>query len=182
MTFANNKKTFLSKLDKSKKGSVDDKVSPLLDLLNKESQYYTTSSCSGRVYLWKGSGKKNETHWLNVSHDFITDDFLAIDDTAAGIIWLRVEPLILHICCKDLAAATTLLDAARKVCKKSSLSSIRNKIIVEIRGSEFVELPLYNDGKLLFTDLNLLATLVNQKLEHILLTLEKLTEIIKKIK
>lgn len=181
MTFANQKKTFLRKLDKSKKGSLDGKIIPLLKSINRKTVYYTTSSCSGRAYLWRGSGKKNEMEWLKVSHDLITPVFLTAEKVP-GIIWLRVEPLILHVCCDDIAAAIALVGAARNVCKKSSLPSVSNKIIVEIRGSEFLELPLYKDGELLFNDLDLLTILVNQKLEHIFSTLDKLTESIKKIK
>lgn len=99
MTFDNDKKTFLSKIDKSKKGEIDEKIREIIDIINHHPHYYTTSSCSGRVYLWQGSGKKNETEWLKVNHGDIDDNFLKIE-SQKGLIWLRVEPLILHICCK----------------------------------------------------------------------------------
>ena len=185
MNFQNEKKTFLAKLDKSKKGEIDEKIIPLLNMLNQNNDYYTTSSCSGRVYLWRGSGKKNETQWLRVSHDFITPDFLKLTRTApipnindSGLIWLRVEPLILHIACKDLESANKLLAVIRKLYKKSCLLSVSSKIIVEIRGSEFLEMPLYQNGELLFNDKIDLTQLVNKKFTLIFNKIKKLNTLL----
>jgi tRNA wybutosine-synthesizing protein 3 len=146
--FLNNKKTFLSKLDKYKKGSLDQRVLNLIQVINSKPDYYTTSSCSGRVYLWTGKGKKNEMIWLRTSHDLIEESFFKIEHK--GLIWLRMEDFILHICCRNLDVSNRLLEKARKIYKKSCILSASNKIIVEIRGSEFVEMPLYQDRILLF--------------------------------
>lgn len=146
--FLNNKKTFLSKLDKSKKGNLDQRIVPLIKLINSKPDYYTTSSCSGRVYLWTGKGKKNEMIWLRTSHDLIEESFFKIEHK--GLIWLRMEDFILHICCHNLDVANSLLEKARKIYKKSCILSASNKIIVEIRGSESIGMPLYQDKILLF--------------------------------
>jgi len=180
MTFDNEKKTFLAKLDKSKKGSIDEKIIPLITAFNKTSDYYTTSSCSGRVYLWRGSGKKNETEWLRVSHDLIDATFLHINES--GVVWLRLEGMIMHIACHNLDAANRLLEEVRHLYKKSSILSASNKVIVEIRGSEFIEMPLYQDGKLLFSgDVDWLVELINQKMEKMWEKIELLGEIIPEI-
>lgn len=165
--FPNNKKTFLSKLDKSKKGHLDEKIIPLISIINHNPNYYTTSSCSGRVYLWKGTGRKNELKWLKMSHDLIKEDFFELKDKS-GLIWLRLEDFILHVCCKDLSSANRLLEKARTIYKKSCLLSVSSKIIVEVRGSEFIEMPLYLDDRLLYSgDLKWLASLINTKLKKI---------------
>ncbi|MDP3698670.1 MAG: tRNA wybutosine-synthesizing 3 family protein [Nanoarchaeota archaeon] len=173
MNFPNNKKTFLAKSDKSKKGSIDEKVVSLLETINNLPDYYSTSSCSGRVYLWKGTGKKSETQWLKVSHDLIGNDFFDSDEKNA-VVWLRLEGMIMHIACKDLGAANALLEKARKFYKKSCILTASSKIIVEIRGSEFMEMPLYKEGKLLFSgDLLWLKEVINQKLEKMWKDAEK---------
>jgi len=165
MTFTNQKKTYLAKLDKSKKGGIDEKVISLLETINALPDYYTTSSCSGRTYLWKGTGKKSETQWLKVSHDLIDEKFFGSDEKI-GVVWLRLEAVILHIACKDLEAAHALLEKARKFYKKSCILSASSKIIVEVRGSEFIEMPLYKDGALLFSgEFSWLQDLLNSKLE-----------------
>lgn len=180
MTFENEKKTFLAKLDKSKKGSVDEKIIPLIRAINATSDYYTTSSCSGRVYLWSGSGKKNETEWLKVSHDPIEPDFLEIDEES--LVWLRLEGIILHIACRDLAAANRLLEMVRHLYKKSSILSASNKIIVELRGREFMEMPLYLEGNLLFSgEKEWLVKMINEKMGKMWGGLDKCVGLFSKI-
>ena len=172
MNFANDKKTYLAKADKSKKGGIDEKVIPLLETINAQPEYYTTSSCSGRVYLWKGTGKKSETEWVKVSHDLIEEDFFETKEK--DLVWLRLEAVILHIACRDLEMAHALLEKARKFYKKSCILSASSKIILEIRGSEFMEMPLYKEGKLLFSgDLTWLKEIINQKLEKMWKDLER---------
>lgn len=164
---------YLAKQDKSKKGGIDEKVIPILKVLNAQDNYYTTSSCSGRVYLWTGSGKKNEIQWIKVSHDLIDEEFFTIPATK-GVVWLRVEAFILHVACKDLNAANFLLEKAKKIYKKSCILSASNKIIVEIRGSEMIEMPWYKEGVLLYPGEFLwLRDLINSKLRQIWNNTEK---------
>lgn len=44
----------LSKADLSRKGSVDEDVVDLVQLLNTQEQFFTTSSCAGRILLLDG--------------------------------------------------------------------------------------------------------------------------------
>ena len=118
MDFPNRKKTFLEKLDRSKKGEIDGLILPLVNKINQKEEYFTTSSCSGRVVLWKGSGKKNETEWIKVSHDLINQSFFKDIEKEKELVWLRVEPFIMHICCRDLDAADLLLSQAQQIFKK----------------------------------------------------------------
>jgi tRNA wybutosine-synthesizing protein 3 len=178
MSFESEKITCLGKEDKSKKGEIDFKVRSLVSLINQRKDYYTTSSCSGRVYFWTGSGKKNETVWLKVSHDLIDESFLTLDDVQ-GLVWLRLEGFITHVACRNMEAADTFLQLAKKQYKKSSLLSFRKKIIVEIRGSEFVEMPFFENGmKLLEPEFPILRIL-NEKLDKIFSGIQKFENLIK---
>ena len=172
--FLNDKKTFLAKLDKSKKGDIDERILPLIKIINSKPNYYTTSSCSGRVYFWRGSGKKNENEWINVHHELIDASFFELEDKS-GLIWLRLEPMILHIACKDLDSANLLLEKIRILYKKSCILSASHKIIIEIRGSEMIEMPFYENGKLLFNgERDWLIGLINEKMSKIWKGIEKL--------
>ncbi len=165
---------FLTKNDKSKKGDIDTRVIPLLNALNQLPEYYTTSSCSGRTYLWTGTGKKNQTEWIKVSHDLIDENFLQNLPAKKGVIWLRVEPFILHVACKDIETANRLLEKSRQIYKKSCILSASNKIIIEIRGSELIEMPLFVDGKSLFQgEYSWLVAVVNEKLNRMWKGMEK---------
>ena len=69
--FFQRKKDILSKLDKSAKKSWDKKILNLCNKINKSNNYYTTSSCSGRIVLMIDSEKKGEGLFIWVSHDLI---------------------------------------------------------------------------------------------------------------
>ncbi|MBR9703233.1 hypothetical protein GOV10_04295, partial [Candidatus Woesearchaeota archaeon] len=67
-SFDSDKKRYIEKLgspDNSKKGNVDEAMWPLLNSINANEGYYTTSSCAGRISLIiePESGKKFDTNW-----------------------------------------------------------------------------------------------------------------------
>ncbi len=64
-----------SNSDKSPKGSVDVKIRPLVDLINRHSDYVTLSSCSGRVALFDPSGNSAVEDARNDDTQDTTDAF-----------------------------------------------------------------------------------------------------------
>ena len=74
--FQQRKKDVLSKLEKSSLGKWDEKIVSLCDKINSLENYYTTSSCSGRILLMIDQEKKAENLFLFVSHDKIKFDNL----------------------------------------------------------------------------------------------------------
>jgi tRNA wybutosine-synthesizing protein 3 len=167
MSFSHQKNIVIQNMitqDKSKKGSIDTHAIPFITTINSLENYYTTSSCSGRIYFWQGGEKKCDTEWLNVSHELITSDFFNIQPQ--GTVWLRMEPFIIHIACKDIESANTLLQTARNIFKKSSILSINRKIIIEIQGSDKVDMPFYENSTLVYTgNQENLMNLLNAKLQ-----------------
>ena len=71
-SFNQRKKDVLSKEDKSSIGKWDEKISSLCDKINSLENYYTTSSCSGRVLFMVDQDKKAENLFVFVSHDKIS--------------------------------------------------------------------------------------------------------------
>lgn len=70
MLFDKQKKDTLSKQHKSIKKTVDPRIRKLVGLINGKENYYTTSSCSGRVVLLeKSMHDKQEAKWLYVTHE-----------------------------------------------------------------------------------------------------------------
>lgn len=51
--FAQQKKTALSGVDLSRKGNIDEHIVDLLQLINKNDNFFSTSSCSGRITLFE---------------------------------------------------------------------------------------------------------------------------------
>ena len=69
--FNQRKKDIFSKQDKSSKGEVDKKISSLCNKINEKDNYYTTSSCAGRVVLIVDKNKKEKRVFRFVSHELI---------------------------------------------------------------------------------------------------------------
>ena len=169
--FEKEKKDFLKKKDKSKKGTIDEGIKPLIDFINSLDNYYTTSSCSGRITLLvKKSDKKQDVSWLLHSHSKIK--FNQIKNTLKDIpeypVWFKQEPAIFHVCCRTMEDAQNLVDIARfSGFKRTGIQSTRKKINVEIGSNEVVYTILAENGKLLVTGdyLKVLIKEANKKLE-----------------
>lgn len=147
--FENIKKSALSKLDKSKKGSIDKRILKVLDKINAKENYFTNSSCSGRIVLLKQGKRKDKCEWVYVSHDLADkEEMWEKLMKSKGNICLRVESMILHISCRALDDADKLLKLSRKIYKRAGIMSIK-KLSIEIMGSDFLEVPLMIDNKLI---------------------------------
>lgn len=153
--FEKEKKEFLGKKDKSPQGEIDKDIKELLDKINSLKDYFTTSSCSGRIVLLKGQTKK-ESEWLFKSHNPI--EKLEIKEDC----WFLQEPPIIHVCCRDINSAKNLLKLAQDSgFGKSGIISL-DKIILEIKGAEKIETFLTKDLPEVY--LELLKNKANEKL------------------
>lgn len=54
----------LSQVDLSKKGSIDDQIMDLVQYINAKDNYFTTSSCSGRISVFSEVGQFSEEKYL----------------------------------------------------------------------------------------------------------------------
>ncbi len=162
----------LYKPDQSKKGNVDVQIKDLLDLINDKYDYYTTSSCAGRINLFvePKSGRKDHAEWLFVSHDTAQADSVleSVAKLPKETVWFRFESAILHICCRDMGAAKTLVDLAHKMgFKHSGIISMSKRIMVEIVSTERIDTPISKEGKLLVSEdyITFLVEKANKKLD-----------------
>ncbi|KFM61025.1 tRNA wybutosine-synthesizing protein 3-like protein, partial [Stegodyphus mimosarum] len=58
MDFSTRKELLLKKVDLSKKGSIDSRITELVNFINSLDNYVTTSSCSGRAIVFTNTNKK----------------------------------------------------------------------------------------------------------------------------
>ncbi|XP_043431229.1 tRNA wybutosine-synthesizing protein 3 homolog isoform X3 [Prionailurus bengalensis] len=139
----------LSKADLSRKGSVDEDVVELVQLLNEREQYFTTSSCAGRIIL--------------------LDGIVALKK-ANGDAILKFEPLILHVQCRQLQDAQILHSVAIDSGFRNSGITVgkRGKTMLAIRSTHGLEVPLSHKGKLMVTEeyIDFLLKIANQKMEE----------------
>lgn len=181
MTFQNEKKTTLSKRDKSNAGDVDVAIRPLVTLINAKKQYYTTSSCAGRILLLKQEGKagrRRESRHFFVRHDPVSlaELLQALKNAPQETIFFHMEGMILHVCCETLEAAERLLNLGRDAgLKRSGIVSLRRKIMVELIDTQRLDLPLAREGQLLVSEsyVSCLLEESNKKLQETRKKMEK---------
>jgi len=183
MNFQEQKKKQLSKIDKSNISSWDEKIKGLCEELNKNKNYYTTSSCSGRVVLLKESEKKQKDLFLFRKHGKISFQELrkALGNLEyKGLIYFKQESCILHVACKSLEDAQRLVDKAKLAgWKRSGIMSIKRNI-VELLSTESISFPIMYKKKVLVDDdfLKLVVRESNKKLERVWKKIEKLKDLI----
>lgn len=171
--FIQRKNAVLSKVDRSSAGELDDKIQKLCDKINKTSDFYTTSSCSGRVILMISKDKKGKDLFLKIWHDKVYfDNFKEVLNSLLSkkeIIKFKLEPPILHVACRDLNKATYILEKAKFLgFKRSSVLTFDKNIVVEINSSERFEFPIIKNDKVLVDDefLKLVLEMSNYKMER----------------
>lgn len=170
--FIQRKTAVLSKIDKSSVGGWDNKIKKICDKINSLADFYTTSSCSGRIILMIQQDKKGKDLFLKNWHDKISFQELnnALNDFSKRkeIIKFKVEPPILHVACRDLKKATWILEKAKYVgFKRSSILTFDRNIIVELNSSDRLEFPIIMNKRILVDDafLKLIINVSNQKLQ-----------------
>jgi len=166
--FQKRKKDILSKLDKSSKHSWDKKIISLCEKINKNKDYYTTSSCSGRVVLNKDLDKKEPGVFLWVSHEQIKLEKLK--EVLVGLhgnVIFKQEPVILHVACKTLKNAQEIVDKAKLVgFKRSGIIASKSRFVCELLSTEKLELPVIENNKLLVSD-SFLKIIIKKSNENI---------------
>ena len=151
-TFLQKKNLHLEKLDTaSQNDRVDEEILSLLDLLNSFKEYYTTSSCSGRVILLQlpEIGDKKHAEFLGKWHQpFSLREFQhALDEYTQGMLWMYAQSPILHVVCSDLIAAETLIKLAiGSGWKNSCIRMPSQHFVVELASTERIDAPIGRAG------------------------------------
>lgn len=144
--------------DKSPKGFIDAHVLPISTFLNNLANYVTTSSCSGRISIFRGEQNKGGA-WIFVTHDHadVSDvihtlfhppvyDVTSTTDELANdpqFIQFKFEPFILHTQTRDLPSAQLLLKVALESGYRNSGISLSDKrCMVAIRNNSILDLPI----------------------------------------
>ncbi|WP_297514559.1 hypothetical protein [Thermococcus sp.] len=134
-------------------GKVDEDIIPLLEKINALENYFTTSSCSGRISVMEMPhfGDKVNSVWLGKWHREVTVEEVlkAVGRHSKGQLWFLVRSPILHVGARTLEDAVKLLNLAIGLgFKYSNIKSVSHKkLLVEIRSTERMDVPLGADGE-----------------------------------
>ena len=175
----------LSKGDLSSIGSWDKRIAKLCNKINKKKNYYTTSSCAGRIVLLKYSDKKMENVFLFRTHEKtsfneIKKTLEKISKTYEGVVEFQQSCCILHVACLSLLDSQKLLTKAKESGWQRSGIIGGKRNIAELHSTESMCFPIMNHGKILVDDdfLKLVIEIANSKLDR---TWDKIARLEKKI-
>lgn len=183
-SFLQRKKDVLKKIDKSSKGKEDKRIKKLCKRINKSENYYTTSSCSGRVVIMLDKKQKQPNLFIHSYHDFIDFEKLKKDLEKISynkLIKFKQEPQLLHIHCKTLKDAQNLLRKAQLAgWKKSGIISSGKRFILELSGTDKLEFLIMNQGIILVDNafLELIVKRCNENLQNGWNKIQRLTKLL----
>ena len=173
--FDKQKLNCLSAVDLSRKGSVDTPVVDLVQFINSQRNYFTTSSCSGRIIVVDndddGAIKKKGCKWILTSHEQVDKLAVAVclKDIEGNAVF-KFEPFILHVQCRTLSDAQLLLGCGVSSGLRNSGISVGNKgkCITAIRSTHSLEVPLSCNGNVLVSSdyIAYLVDIANKKMEE----------------
>jgi tRNA wybutosine-synthesizing protein 3 len=162
-------------------GEVDEEILPIVKGINSNTDYFTTSSCAGRIVLLEipKLGDKENAQFLGKWHDKVTQsEVLAAFSKAEEntTIFLLAQSPIIHVRCKTLKSAVKLRNLAVEsglkysTIKSLTLSSKNEpiKMVVEILSSENIHAPIARNKKLLADEdyMGFLVEYANQALQR----------------
>ncbi len=178
----------LGKPDRSRKGGVDKDAWPFITTINQLENYYTTSSCAGRINIFKEpfDGKKHNGEWLYVTHDkasIAEAEQAVMNLPTQETVWIRMESPIFHVACRTMEDADRLL----KICqatgwKRSGIISTggkretKRRVMIEIVGNERIDVPIAAEGKLFF-EKKFIAFTIKKANEKLLTSRKRLEEL-----
>jgi len=172
--FLDGKETAMKKLKKAiTEDMVDEKILPMLNIINQSENFYTSSSCAGRILLLQipEIGDKKNATFLGKWHRTIESQELlsALRKAKKGQLWLLAQSPIIHITAKTSLDAEKMLKTAISCgFKNSNLKSIGKKIVLEICSTERLDTPIGKNAILFCNE------------EHLSLLIDISNDVIKK--
>ncbi len=137
-----------------KQGKVDPQIESLCSFVNSTKNFFTSSSCSGRILLIEKVGaRKIDNFFHRKWHRLIKLDELeeGVNAETQGELWFRVDPFILHLGCADLASAKVALAAMKRAGVKRGgiLVAEDGKFLLEFQGTSVMSFPVKFQDKVL---------------------------------
>ncbi|KAA0014846.1 MAG: hypothetical protein FE037_02805 [Thermoplasmata archaeon] len=151
---------------------VDEDIIDILDILNKNKNIFTTSSCSGRAVIIEVPypGAKPGARFLGKWHKRVEkeDVYRSLESARDGFLMFMVHPPIIHAVVGDPLIGEKLVKAALSSgFKNSGMRGIKGKIVVELRSTERMDVLIGKDRELLVDDryIEVLCEMANLMLE-----------------
>ena len=150
--FLNSKERALIKLNNAEnENKIDEEIKHILKIINSNDNYFTSSSCSGRIVVIElpSLGDKKEAKFLGKWHRTVKYSEIenAVKLANNGMIWLLSQSPILHIITKSNIFADKMIKTAiSSGFKNSGVKSLSVNKVVEICSTERLDAPIGRDG------------------------------------
>ena len=153
MVKARHVKRFLQALEKKE---VDKPIIELCGYINGLKNYFTASSCSGRIILLEIKGKqKKDARFYRKWHRTVSFEevWQAIQEHEKHALWFKMEPFIIHIGTKNLRLANKILEIKNKAGVKRGgiIVAKPGKFLLELVGTQNMAFPV-KEGSEIFVD------------------------------
>lgn len=160
----------------------DPKIIPLCRFINQQPDFFSASSCSGRIVLLEldSHEKKRESAFFFKKHARVRTDeiYKRLRQKSRQTLWFKQEPFILHLGTDSLSNANRLLLCCRRAgIKRAGIMVAKTgKFVLEIIGTHGFSVPVKEKNTMLITKpfLNKLVNHANKKLGANFKRLQKL--------
>jgi tRNA wybutosine-synthesizing protein 3 len=138
-----------------KAGKVDERIAPLVEFLFSKPNYFTTSSCSGRLLLIQLDEKESKkpkaffAKWHEIPK--FKEVWKKLNEKSLQNLWFKQEPFVLVIGTNNLENAKKIMKICRNngVKKVGIMSVEEGKFLVEIMGSHYLSFLIKEKSKIL---------------------------------
>lgn len=170
-----------------KENEADKKMLSLCNYINSTENFFTSSGCAGRIMLLGLYGKatKEQSYFHRKWHRKVkfAELWNGIKAKSKGVLWFKMEPLIIHIGAKNLEDANLLLNVMRNAGIKRGgiIVAKQGKCIAEFVGTQSISLPVKKEKKILIEKQYMQEILAegNKKLKNNYILLKRLEKAIK---
>ncbi len=137
-----------------KEGRADMRMKGLCTYLNSLENFFTSSSCSGRIVLLsvKSIGEKQPKAFHRKWHRKVKlkEVVDALEEkTREKELWFKLDPFIIHIGARDLENARKVLKCMRAAGIKRGgiIVAQKGKFLIELQGTHAMALPVKSHGE-----------------------------------
>ncbi|MBS3061218.1 MAG: hypothetical protein J4215_01385 [Candidatus Diapherotrites archaeon] len=181
------KRHFQSFHDAVTNGKADKPAIPLCEFLNSLPEFFTASSCSGRVILLNVDSMETKQtaafHYKTHGLASAMVSWKKLSEKTRKEVWFKQESFILHIGTNHLDNANRLLECARLAgIKRGGIMLAKpGKFILELQGTQGISAPIkYQDKLLVNRDYyEFLVRRANKKMKKNSQQLEKFEKILR---
>lgn len=136
-------------------GKVDDRMIPLVEFIFSKPDYFTTTTCSGRILLLNLDSKelKKPDSFFAKWHEIpeFKEVWKALNKKSSQDLWFKQEPFVMVVGTSSIENAKKIMVICRNngVKKAGIMACEEGRFLIEIMGSHYISFLAKQDSKIL---------------------------------